>query len=50
MATLAYDISHYQPILFACDGMAELTDRAGGFFADFDDDTPARLAAEAATV
>lgn len=50
MATLAYDISHYQPILFACDGMAELTDRVGGFFADFDDDTPARLAAEAATV
>src|SRR5690606_35556142 len=26
MATLAYDISHYQPILFACDGMGELTD------------------------
>ena len=25
MATLDYDISHYQPILFACDGMGELT-------------------------
>jgi len=47
MATLEYDITHYQPILFACDGMAELTDRVGGFFAGFDDDTPARLAREA---
>jgi phenylalanine-4-hydroxylase len=47
MATLEYDITHYQPILFACDGMGELTDRVGGFFADFDDDTPARLAAHA---
>jgi phenylalanine-4-hydroxylase len=47
MATLEYDITHYQPILFACDGMGELTDRVGGFFAEFDDDTPARLATEA---
>ena len=47
MATLEYDITHYQPILFACDGMGELTDRVGGFFAEFDEDTPARLAAEA---
>jgi phenylalanine-4-hydroxylase len=44
MATLEYDITHYQPILFACDGMGELTDRVGGFFASFDDDTPERLA------
>jgi phenylalanine-4-hydroxylase len=44
MATLEYDITHYQPILFACDGMGELTDRVGGFFAGFDDDTPERLA------
>jgi phenylalanine-4-hydroxylase len=42
MATLEYDITHYQPILFACDGMGELTERVGGFFAEFDDDTPAR--------
>ena len=48
MATLAYDISHYQPILFACDGMGELTDRVAGFFAEFDDETPARLARGAA--
>ncbi|MBA3407536.1 MAG: phenylalanine 4-monooxygenase [Solirubrobacterales bacterium] len=44
MATLEYDITRYQPILFACDGMGELTERVGGFFAGFDDDTPARLA------
>src|SRR5690606_29700610 len=48
MATQEYDITHYQPVLFACDGMRELTDRVAGFFADFDDDTPARLAAAAA--
>ena len=47
MATLEYDITHYQPILFACDGMGELTDRVGGFFAGFDDDTPARIARDA---
>ena len=47
MATLEYDITHYQPILFAVDGMGELTDSVGGFFAGFDDDTPARLAAAA---
>ena len=47
MATLEYDITHYQPILFAADGMGELAERVGGFFAEFDDDTPARLAAAA---
>jgi len=46
MATLDYDITHYQPILFACDGMGELTDSVGAFFAGFDDDTPARIAGE----
>lgn len=48
MATLDYDITQYQPILFSCDGMGELTDRVGGFFAEFDDETPGRLAARAA--
>lgn len=43
MATLEYDITHYQPVLFACRGMSELTDRVGGFFADFTDETAARL-------
>lgn len=44
MGTFDYDITHYQPVLFACDGMSELTDRVGGFFADFTDETPQRLA------
>lgn len=48
MATLEYDITHYQPILFACDGMNELTERVGQFFDEFDDETPDRLAALAA--
>jgi phenylalanine-4-hydroxylase len=43
MGTLDYDITHYQPVLFACDGMAELEESVGGFFAAFDDDVPARL-------
>ena len=30
MATLEYDITRYQPILFACDGMGELTDSRRG--------------------
>ena len=43
MGTLDYDITHYQPVLFACDGMGELEEAVGGFFAGFDDDVPARL-------
>jgi phenylalanine-4-hydroxylase len=43
MGVLAYDITKYQPILFAADGMGELLDVVGGFFAECDDDTPARL-------
>jgi phenylalanine-4-hydroxylase len=46
MGTVEYDISHYQPTLFACDGMTELTERVGEFFAEFDDETPARLLAD----
>ena len=47
MATLEYDITHYQPMLFCADGMGELEDVVGGFFAAFDDDTPARLRGDA---
>jgi phenylalanine-4-hydroxylase len=47
MGTLEYDIGHYQPVLFACDGMRELEERVGGFFAGFDDDVPARLQRDA---
>jgi len=43
MATLEYDITKYQPVLFCADGMGELENVVGGFFAEFDDDTPERL-------
>lgn len=43
MATQEYDITHYQPVLFCCDGMEELYERVGAFFAAADDDLPARL-------
>ena len=47
MGTLEYDITKYQPVLFCADGMGELEDVVGGFFAAFDDDTPARLRRDA---
>ena len=43
MGVQEYDITRYQPILFAADGMEHLSDALGGFFAGCDDDTPARL-------
>ncbi|HEX8976589.1 MAG TPA: phenylalanine 4-monooxygenase [Solirubrobacteraceae bacterium] len=43
MGVQAYDITHYQPILFAADGIEHLLDVVGGFFASCDDDAPARL-------
>ena len=45
MGTIEYDITHYQPILFAADSIGHLVDSVGSFFAEFDDDTPQRLAA-----
>jgi phenylalanine-4-hydroxylase len=45
MVTIDYDITKYQPVLYAAASMGELEDAVGGFFADADDDTPARLAA-----
>jgi len=50
MGTIDYDITHYQPILFAADSVGHLVDELGGFYASFDDDTPQRLAREAAVV
>ena len=47
MGTLEYDITKYQPVLFCADGMGELEDVVGGFFAGFDDDTPDRLRRDA---
>jgi phenylalanine-4-hydroxylase len=44
MATIEYDITRYQPVLYAARSMEHLFDAVGGFFATADDDTPARLA------
>jgi phenylalanine-4-hydroxylase len=43
MATIDYDITKYQPVLFAADSMGHLVDAIGSFFSACDDDTPARL-------
>jgi phenylalanine-4-hydroxylase len=43
MGVLEYDITRYQPILFAADGIDHLLEVVGGFFAECDDDSPARL-------
>jgi phenylalanine-4-hydroxylase len=48
MGVQEYDITKYQPILYAADGIEELLDVVGGFFADCDDDSPARYGAKAA--
>lgn len=44
MGTLAYDITKYQPVLFAADGIEQLQNVVGGFFAECDDDAPGRYA------
>ncbi|HWI74904.1 MAG TPA: phenylalanine 4-monooxygenase [Baekduia sp.] len=44
MVTIDYDITKYQPVLYAAESMDHLEDAVGGFFAAADDDTPARLA------
>lgn len=43
MATIDYDITHYQPVLFAAESFDHMVDAVGEFFATADDDTPARL-------
>src|SRR3954447_9166489 len=45
MGTLDYDITKYQKVLFAADSWQHMVDEVGGFFAEFDDDTPSRLKA-----
>ena len=42
MGRQEYDITRYQPILYAADGLEQLLDVVGGFFAECDDDAPAR--------
>jgi phenylalanine-4-hydroxylase len=43
MTTIEYDITKYQPVLYAAASMDHLEDAVGGFFRAADDDTPARL-------
>ena len=45
MGVLTYDITRYQPILYAADGIEQLLDVVGGFFAECDDESPLRLGA-----
>ena len=44
MGTIDYDITKYQPVLYAAESMDHLEEAVGGFFAVADDDTPARYA------
>lgn len=43
MATLEYDITKYQPVLFGAESFEHMIDAVGSFFAECDDDTAARL-------
>ena len=43
MGTRQYDITHYQPVLYAADSFAELTERLATFFQSFDDEAYRRL-------
>jgi len=45
MGTTDYDITHYQPVLFAGASLERQVDELGAFFASYDDDTYARLVA-----
>jgi phenylalanine-4-hydroxylase len=44
MGVKDYDITRYQPVLYAADSIEQLLEVAGGFFESCNDDTPARLA------
>jgi phenylalanine-4-hydroxylase len=49
MGTIEYDITKYQPVLYAAESMDHLEEAVGGFFATADDDTPARYAGRSRT-
>ncbi|HVJ95494.1 MAG TPA: phenylalanine 4-monooxygenase [Acidimicrobiia bacterium] len=44
MANVEYDITHYQPVLFAARSMQHLHDELAQFLADFTDEVPSRPA------
>jgi len=48
MMTIEYDITKYQPVLYAADSLDHLDELVGAFFTTVDDDTPARLGIAAA--
>jgi phenylalanine-4-hydroxylase len=43
MGTIDYDITHYQPVLFAAQSKVQLVDALGSLYAEFTDETPQRL-------
>lgn len=45
MGTTDYDITRYQPLLFAADGFGQVLEELGAFFDDYDDDTYRRITA-----
>ena len=45
MGTLAYDIDHYQPVLFAGESLGHVVDVVGGFYETATDDSITRLLA-----
>ena len=47
MGTIDYDITKYQPTLFAAESIGRLVDEVGAFFSGFTDETPERLARHA---
>lgn len=49
MGVHEYDITHYQPILYAAESIDQLMDVVGGFFDECDDESPARFRAVSAT-
>jgi phenylalanine-4-hydroxylase len=49
MGTIEYDITKYQPVLYAAESMDHLEEAVGGFFESADDDTPARYAGRSRT-
>ena len=44
MGAIEYDITKYQPVLYAAESMDHLVEAVGGFFAAADDQTPSRYA------
>ena len=43
MGNAVYDITHFQPVLYAWSSHSEMEDRLAGFLESFDDSTPASL-------